>query len=128
MKLEFRDGLIYTSIQVVYKGRTKEIKNVVIDTGAAETIISPDVVEELGVIAEPTDKVKSFYGVGGSLHNFFTKMVDEIILDKKKLSNIKVDFGMIDPRGCINGLMGLDLLMKIGAVIDLKELSIRVDK
>ncbi|KAB3530932.1 aspartyl protease [Alkaliphilus pronyensis] len=128
MKLEFRDGLIFTSIQVVYKGRTMVIKNVVIDTGAAETIISPDVVEELGVIAEPTDKINSFYGVGGSLHNFFTKMVDEIILDKKKLSNIKVDFGIIDPRGCINGLLGLDLLMKIGVVIDLKELSIRVDK
>ncbi|SCZ10836.1 retroviral-like aspartic protease family protein [Alkaliphilus peptidifermentans] len=128
MKLEFRDGLIFTSIQVVYKGRTKEIQNVVIDTGAAETIISPDIVEDLGVIAEPTDKVNSFYGVGGSLHNFFTKKVDEVILAEEKLSNIKVDFGMIDPRGYINGLLGLDLLMKIGAVIDLNELTIRVNK
>lgn len=128
MKLEFRDGLIFTSIQMVYKGSIKEIKNIVIDTGAAETIISPDIVEELGIIAELTDKINSFYGVGGSLHNFFSKKVDEIILDEKKVSDIKVDFGMIDPRGCINGLLGLDLLMKIGAVIDLKELTIRVDK
>ena len=38
-----------------------------------------------------------------------------------------MDFGVIDPKGNINGLLGLDLLMKIGAVIDLKRLSIMVD-
>jgi len=38
-----------------------------------------------------------------------------------------MDFGVIDPRGRINGLLGLDLLMKIGAIIDLKEMSIEVN-
>ena len=38
-----------------------------------------------------------------------------------------MDFGVIDPKGYINGLLGLDLLMKLGAVIDLKRLSLTLD-
>jgi len=38
-----------------------------------------------------------------------------------------MDFGVIDPKGNINGLLGLDLLMKIGAIIDLKSLTITVN-
>ncbi len=37
-----------------------------VDTGAAETIISPEVVEDIGIFAEHEDSVNSFYGVGGS--------------------------------------------------------------
>lgn len=57
MKLEFRDGLIFTSIHINYRGSVKEIKNIVVDTGAAETIISPDIVEDIGTIAEDNDEI-----------------------------------------------------------------------
>lgn len=59
----------------------KTINNVVIDTGAAASIISPD----------------------------------------------ETDFGLIDTNGEINGLIGLDILMEVGAVIDLKNLEIDVN-
>jgi predicted aspartyl protease len=45
MEIKFKDGLIFTSIELSFRGSSKVIENVVIDTGAAETIISPDVVE-----------------------------------------------------------------------------------
>jgi hypothetical protein len=38
-----------------------------------------------------------------------------------------MDFGVIDSKGNINGLLGLDLLMKLGAVINLKRLSLTLD-
>lgn len=126
MEMEFKDGLLFTSFQISFRGNTKLIENIVIDTGAAESIISPDAVEELGIFAEPGDSVNSFYGVGGSLHNFFSKNVDEINFDRVTLNDVKLDFGIIDPKGYINGLLGLDLLMKTGAVIDLKTLSLHV--
>lgn len=80
METCFRDGLLFTSILVTFCGCSKIIDNVVIDTGAAETIISPDAVEEIGVIAELDDSISSFYGVGGSLHNFFSKNVMKLLL------------------------------------------------
>lgn len=124
MKIEFREGLLFTSIQICFRGNTKVIENIVIDTGAAESIISPDAVEDIGIFAEPEDSVNSFYGVGGSLHNFFSKKIEEIKLGQLSLNDTKMDFGVIDPKGDINGLLGLDLLMEIGAVINLRELSL----
>lgn len=47
--------------------------------------------------AELDDYVHSFYGVGGSLHNFFSKQVDEINLGSVSLRKVKLDFGVIDP-------------------------------
>ncbi|KUO75912.1 MAG: aspartyl protease [Desulfosporosinus sp. BRH_c37] len=127
MNMNFQDGLLFTSIQISFRGSTKVIENVVIDTGAAETIISPDAVEDIGIFAELEDSVNSFYGVGGSLHNFFSKNVEKIKLGEVSLEKIKMDFGVIDPKGYINGLLGLDLLMKLGAVIDLKKLLLTLD-
>ena len=126
MDIQFRDGLLFTSIVVTFRGASKTIENIVIDTGAAETIISPDAVEEIGIIAELTDTVNSFYGVGGSLHSFFSKNVEQIELGIVNLKEIKLDFGVIDPRGNINGLLGLDLLMKLGAIIDFKSLELTI--
>lgn len=125
MNLELRDGLLFASIQLSFRGNKRIIDNIVIDTGAAESIISPDAVEELGIFAEPEDSVNSFYGVGGSLHYFFSKNIEEIRLDKVKVKDFKMDFGVVDPKGYINGLLGLDFLLEIGAIINLKTLSIK---
>jgi len=127
MNMKFQDGLLFTSIQISFRGRTKIIENIVIDTGAAETLISPDAVEDIGIFAELEDSVNSFYGVGGSLHNFFSKNVKQVKLGEDSLEDVKIDFGVIDPKGTINGLLGLDLLMKLGAVIDLKRLSLTLN-
>lgn len=127
MNIKFQDGLLFTSIQISFRGSTKVIENIVIDTGAAETIMSPDAVEDIGIFAELKDSVNSFYGVGGSLHNFFSKNVEKVKLGEVNLEEVKMDFGVIDPKGYINGLLGLDLLMKLGAVIDLKRLSVTLD-
>lgn len=124
MKMEFRGGLLFTSVQISFRGNTKVVENIAVDTGAAESIISPDVLEDIGIFAELEDSVNSFYGVGGSLHNFFSKKIDEIELGLLSLNDIKMDFGVIDPKGEINGLLGLDLLMKVGAVINLKDLTL----
>ena len=35
MNMKFQDGLLFTSIQISFRGRTKVIENIVIDTGAA---------------------------------------------------------------------------------------------
>lgn len=65
-----------------------------------------------------------YYGVGGSSHNAFRKKINEIILGSQSINDIEIDFGMIDTRGEINALIGLDILMKVGAVIDLKNLKL----
>lgn len=126
MKIEFRDGLLMTSISLTFRGSNLMIDGVVIDTGAAETLLSPEAVERIGLVAEMGDTISSFYGVGGNFHSSFSKHVDKIKLGMVELKDIKIDFGVIDPSGRINGLLGLDLLMEVGAIIDLKNLTISV--
>ena len=125
MKIEYRDGLLYTTIEIYFRDEFKEINNVVIDTGATMSIISPDIVEDLGIFAESSDRIISSMGVGGSIHNSFEKDIDMLKIENKSLDNIKLDFGMIDPRGEINGLLGLDVLVKLGALLDLKNFEIK---
>lgn len=127
MNIEFRDGLLFTSVEISYKGHSKLVDNIVIDTGAAESIISPDIVDDIGIYAELGDRIISFYGVGGSLHNSFVKVIDNIKIDSYNIKNLEIDFGIIDTKGEINGLLGLDILMKAGANIDLKNLVLKLN-
>lgn len=124
MKLEYRNGLLFTSIEIKHRKKSKIIDNIVIDTGAAETIISPDAVYDIGIYAEQNDRLVQYYGVGGSTHNAFVKNIDQIKVDVINVKNVSIDFGIIDTKGNINGLIGLDILMKIGAIINLKNLTI----
>ncbi|NFU00521.1 aspartyl protease, partial [Clostridium botulinum] len=45
-------------------------------------------------------------------------------ITNNKIENINIDFGIIDEDGFINGLLGLDVLVKLGVNINLKELII----
>jgi hypothetical protein len=125
MKIEYKDGLIFTTIEIWFRNQSKIIDNIVIDTGASMSIISPDIVDDIGIFAEPKDRIVSSMGVGGSIHNSFEKDIDMIKIENRKINNIKLDFGIIDPNGEINGLLGLDVLMELESIIDLKSFEIR---
>lgn len=126
MKMDYRNGLLFASVEITYNGKSKKITDVVIDTGAAKSIFSSDVVDELGVFAEPGDKISSFFGIGGSAHHAFAKTIDLIKFDSAVIRDIDLDFGLIDIDGKINGLLGLDVLVKSEAIIDLKEMTVKV--
>ncbi|WP_025773727.1 retropepsin-like aspartic protease [Neomoorella thermoacetica] len=123
MRVEYREGLLFVSISVTYKEKTKVIDNIVIDTGAAHSIISSDVVGDLGIVFTQGDPVVISYGVGGRQYAF-VKKVDRVAFGGFSISDYSIDFGLIDPDNKINGLLGLDLLMQAGAILDLKKLRL----
>ncbi|EKQ58033.1 MULTISPECIES: aspartyl protease family protein [unclassified Clostridium] len=123
MKLEYKSGLLFVDMNIGYKGNIVLLKNVVLDTGAAHTIINPDSVYELGIKAEAGDEFITMYGVGGE-HYSYRKNINSISIGRDCLENISIDFGIIDEEGYINGLLGLDVLLKLGVTIDLKEFKL----
>ncbi|MDO7786746.1 aspartyl protease family protein [Desulforamulus aquiferis] len=64
-KMIFENVLLYTTAKVYYKGRAKTIDKMVIDTGASHSIISTDVVEEIGINIEERDEIIVSVGIGG---------------------------------------------------------------
>ena len=121
MNIEFRDGLLFTSIQITYNGVSKVIDNMVIDTGCARTLIVREVVEEINIRVEPDDELIVCQGIGGTEVSF-VKHIDLIKLENIEFKNKDIDFSNIDYEG-INGLVGLDLLIEAGIIIDLDKLK-----
>ena len=122
MKLELVNRLLEVEMTISYKGKTKIIDKLVIDTGAAHTLISSDIVEDLGIYFENGDPLVSAYGIGGEEYSF-RKPVDFIKLGTHEIPEIKLDFGNLDDWG-INGLIGLDILMNGKFIIDLEKLEL----
>ena len=123
MKLRYEHGLLFTDIGIEYNGKKLVVNDVIVDTGAAHTIIDPDVVHEIGIKAEADDKFITMYGIGGE-HYAYRKTICCIGIGEEKLSNVSLDFGIIDEEGFINGLLGLDVLIKLGININLDKLEL----
>jgi len=69
----------------------KVIENMVVDTGAARTLISQDVVEDIGLRVDLQDRIVTYFGVGGKEYAF-RKQVDQIRISDFFADNIEVDF------------------------------------
>lgn len=121
MKIEYRDGLLFTSIEIKYNGKIKIINNIVIDTGASDTLISQDIVDEIGIRVTIEDEIVTSYGIGGKEHAFI-KNIDSVKIGEFKINNISLDFSSFKYHE-INGLLGLDILLKVGFILDLNELT-----
>lgn len=123
MKTYICDGHICTDLEIVYNGINKTLRNVIIDTGAVQSIINSEFVSDLGIQAEYIDEFKKTYGIGGEML-FFDRNIDKLILGDFEYLDINLDFGDIDPSGEIQGLIGLDFLKAIRAIIDVEIPSI----
>lgn len=113
MKIDLVDGLLETSITINYKGRALTIDKLVIDTGASHTLLSADVVADIGVYFENGDEIVSAYGIGGE-ESCFRKAFDAITLGEFQIEDFKLDVGVLHE---------LDLLMAASVIIDLAELN-----
>jgi len=122
MKLNFVNHLLEVEMTISYRGKRKAIDKLVIDTGAAFTLISSDIVDEIGIYFENGDPLVSSYGIGGEEYSF-RKPVDIIKLGNHEIQDMKLDFGNLDDWG-INGLIGLDILMNGQFIIDLGKLEL----
>lgn len=122
MKINYDGQLITTSLTVTFRGRALRIDDVFIDTGSSHTIISPDILEEIGVTYETGDSIYEAYGIGGSVP-FYTKIMDRVEIGPRSIENIVIDVGIL-PKDH-KGLLGLDILKQHSFIIDLKTLELR---
>ena len=122
MKLELVNRLLEVEMMIAHKGKKKIVDKLVIDTGAAHTLISSDIVEDIGIYFENGNPLVSAYGIGGEEYSF-RKPVDFIKLGSHEIPEIKLDFGNLEDWG-INGLIGLDILINGKFIIDLERLEL----
>lgn len=123
MQIELIDDLLQASMTICYKGRSLTIDNLVIDTGAAHSLLSSDIVSEIGIKFENGDKLLRSFGIGGVEYSF-QKRIDQIQIGDLTMENIPIDFGVFhEDINYINGLIGLDILKGGNTIIDLQRME-----
>ncbi|GAA3411609.1 hypothetical protein GCM10020370_60500 [Paenibacillus hodogayensis] len=65
MHIEYINNLLQTSMTIHYKRRFLTIEHLVIDTGAAHSLISSDIVAQIGIHFEDGDTLVRSFGIGG---------------------------------------------------------------
>ena len=121
MKIKHKYGLLLVDIILTFNEKSKVIENMVVDTGAARTLISQDIVEDIGLQVDLHDRIVTYFGVGGKEHAF-RKRIDQIQINDFIIEKVEVDFNDFGYED-INGLLGLDLLMEARFTIDLLHLQ-----
>lgn len=120
-KLFVEDGLLLTYIFLTFKGKSLLIKRVLVDTGSGSTVVSSDIAESIGIIAEENDTIYRISGVGGS-EFVYSKQIDLIRIGEKEVKNFSLEIGAMNYGFDLNGIIGLDLLQQIKAIINIDQL------
>ncbi len=124
MRLTLKDDLPFITIKVIYRGAEIEVPHVLVDTGSASTMLAADVVAQIGIIPEPLDILQVVRGVGGT-EVVFTRRVDRLQVGKRSVAQFEVEVGGMDYGFEINGILGMNFLVRTGAIIDLGALRLQ---
>ncbi len=124
MRIELRGGLLFVSVRLRHGGQGLELRDVLLDTGSAGTVFSTDAVSMIGLTYEPDDPLHRIHGVEGS-EFVFMKRVDQAFIGERQVRDFTVEVGGMDYGFQLDGIVGTDFLLAVGAVIDLTALEIR---
>ena len=85
--LNIIDNLPFVKIKVIHSDKKLILKNVLIDTGSAKTILKEELVEQIDIKPEPDDILGSIRGIGGT-EFVYIKEIDFIAVENIKVKKI----------------------------------------
>ena len=124
MNLQMWDGLPYVTVTLLYGGQQLDLANVLLDTGSAGTLFAADQVLTVGLQYDADDPVQRIRGIGGA-EFVFVKRIGRLSVGELQVSDFAIEVGAMDYGFAIDGIIGTDFLLQVGAVIDLSRLEIR---
>ena len=124
MRLELRDGLLFVHLSLAYHGRVITVDNIIVDTGAAHTLIDGAAVEPLSMATDEDDIIVTMAGIGGNDYAV-RKTIDNLTFASYTIANPSLDFGNLVVHPGINGLLGMDILLQGRFVLDLNAMTVQ---
>lgn len=123
MQLSLKYDLPFVTVEIAYKDQRTEIPHVLVDTGSGSTVMSADMVAKAGIFPSPEDVLYNIRGVGGN-EAVFSRKVDFLQIGERRMAAFEIEIGGMDYGFEINGILGMDFLLKAGAIINLQEMKI----
>src|SRR5215475_4736470 len=114
-----RQRLAFVSVTVRAKGQELQIDQVLLDTGSAGTAFDTDVMRSVGIKPELSDKPARLLGIGG-IEFAVRKRVEAVEVGELVVSPMIVQLAGLNYGYDVKGIIGLDFLLRTGAVIDFK--------
>jgi predicted aspartyl protease len=123
MKIRLEGGLPFVTVSLTYRETELTLDGVLLDTGSGASVFAADEVARLGLVPEPTDVLRRVVGVGGA-EFVFSKRVEKLTLGDLSAENFEIQVGAMDYGFPIQGLLGMDFLLRSAAIINLGRLEI----
>ena len=117
IKLKLKHSLLFCELEITINNQILHLNNVLIDTGLATTLINSDY-----ILLDGSEKFINVYGVGG-YEAVLNKYFDCISINNNSIHNIVLSVGELDYGMDIDMLVGLDLLKKLNANINIKDMT-----
>ncbi len=118
------DGLSYISVTLRAHGQILALERVLLDTGSSGTVFKTHDLEKLGVGLLPTDPLLFLQGIGGE-EALVEKSIEALQVGSLIVAPFKIQMGAVNYGIPMDGILGLDFLLRTQAVIDLDALELR---
>jgi hypothetical protein len=112
------------SATLTNEGRQLTLDNVVLDSGSVTTIFATERLALIGISPQPEDVPHEVRGIGGSEY-VLDKTIQRLTVGDFSRDNFGIEIGAVDYGFDIDGILGLDFLMQVKAIIDLDRLELR---
>jgi len=126
IKLTLQGGLPFVPATIVHRGQQIRVENVLVDTGSGGTVFAADDLAEVGILPEPADELHRLSGIGGTEY-VFSKTIDSLSVGRLSVDKFCIEVGALDYGFAIQGILGVDYLRAVGAVIDLEQLTLHAN-
>ncbi|KOR29625.1 hypothetical protein TI03_01855 [Achromatium sp. WMS1] len=123
MKFTLINGLPFVSIVLRHHQRSLTLDRVLVDTGSGGTILPIEPLLAIGIKPEPEDTIHRVRGIGG-VEYVFRKQVECLEVGEIYLEQFAIEIGQIDYGFSIQGILGVDFLIKSEAIINFAKLEI----
>lgn len=123
MIIKLRDGLPFVEVELIHNERNIVLKNALVDTGSASTVIATDIAIGLDLGPGPEDELIRIRGVGGSEY-VYEKNIQEIKLGLTTISNLSIDVGAMNYGFEIDAILGTNFLISAKLTIDMDKMII----
>ena len=107
MHLRFKHDLPCVNVTLTYGQAAIELTEVIIDTGSVSSIFPTDVVERIGILPAPQDRLRNIHGIGG-IETVFIRQVDRLQVGNFFLDSFEIDIGTMEYDLSTNGILGID--------------------
>ena len=122
IKLRYQNYLLFCSLDLKINNQNLHFENVLIDTGSATTLINADY-----ILLDGNEKIKNAQGIGG-YEKILVKNFETLKLNDIALKNICLSIGDMDYGIDIDLLIGLDILKILNANINVKNMTLELNR